>query len=116
MKDDETLRFSRIIQLGWSVGSSYSHAPTLTKSYFVRPNGFQVTADATKFHKCSHEYASSEGRPLDDVLREFMDDVTAAFKAGGRVVAHQEIHFCLSCVCRRASTFPRPASPSAGTE
>ena len=91
MKDDATLRFARVVQLGWVIGGARGDAPAFTKTYFVKPIGFQVTADATKFHNISHEYVFREGRRLDDVLREFMTDVKAACTAGGRVVAHQEL-------------------------
>ena len=60
-----------------------------TKAYFVRPDGFEVADKATNFHKFSHEHVECEGRPLADVLREFMVDVKTACAAGGRVAAHQ---------------------------
>ena len=41
------------------------------------------------FHKISHEQAVQDGNALEDVLREFMADVTHACESGGRVVAHQ---------------------------
>lgn len=89
MKDDHTLGFARIIQLGWAIGEACGDAAVNTKAYLVRPDGFEVAAKATAFHKFSHEHVAREGRPLIDVLREFMLDVQAACADGGRVAAHQ---------------------------
>ena len=89
MKDDDTLGFARIIQLGWAIGDARGDAAVNTKAYLVSPDGFEVAAKATSFHKLSHERVAREGRALTDVLCEFMLDVKAACACGGRVVAHQ---------------------------
>ncbi len=89
MKDDNTLGFARIIQLGWAVGGASGDADVNTKVYIVKPEGFEVTADATNFHGLTHEHVERKGEPLADVLREFMSDVKDACANGGRVSAHQ---------------------------
>ena len=99
MKDDNTLGFARIIQLGWAIGDARGDAAVNTKAYFVSPDGFEVAAKATEFHKFSHEYVAREGRPLTDVLREFMLDVQTACAAGGRVAAHQ-LEFDAGIICQ----------------
>jgi DNA polymerase III epsilon subunit-like protein len=89
MKDEPSLCFARIVQLGWSISKAHVAAAAETKVYLVKPDGFDVTPRATQFHKITHERAQAEGRPLTEVLQEFMCDVKGAYASGGRLVAHQ---------------------------
>ena len=89
MKDDATLQFARIVQIGWVMGSSSVDAPTNNKTHYVKPEGFEVTEKATKFHKISNEILNLRGLPLESVLREFMADVKEVCDNGGKIVAHQ---------------------------
>ena len=89
MKDDESLRFARIVQIAWVIGECRNNSEVKSKCIIVKPNGFQVESKATKFHGISHEMASVQGATLEHVLSEFMTDVTNAHKDGGIVVAHQ---------------------------
>ena len=94
LKDDATLRFSRIVQIAWVSGGMCAQTPPATKRYYVRPEGFQIAARATETHHITQEMAMG-GEALSGVLQEFMCDVRAVCDAGGRVVAHQEIvSFC----------------------
>ena len=89
MKDDATLQFARIVQIGWVTGPACIDAPTVHKTYYVEPEGFEVTEKATKFHKISNEILTLSGRPLESVLREFMADVKKVCDNGGKIAAHQ---------------------------
>lgn len=77
---------ARVVQLGWVVGN-ISGEP-VRKERIVRPVGFRVEEKAARFHGISHERAESEGSPLAQVLAEFLDDMLAARRAGGRLVSH----------------------------
>ncbi len=76
----------RVIELGWSVGTLDCEQP-LVKSYLIQPDGFEVSADATEIHSISHSMAVG-GRPLREVLEQFVTDVFPLCKSGARVVAH----------------------------
>ncbi len=80
------LEMLRIIELGWSIGTLDCDSPVV-KSYLIQPNGFIVSTDATEKHNISHEMAVA-GRPLRDVLEEFVSDVFPLCCSGARVAAH----------------------------
>ena len=89
MKDEDSLLFGRIVQLGWTIGAVGLDAPVTTKALLVRPQGFMVSDRAWKKHGITHTMAVQDGGALADVLQEFMQDVKEAVAKGGRVVAHQ---------------------------
>ena len=93
--DDAEIRFQRIVQLGYAIGPV--DAEVTTKKFYVTPEGFEVSAKATKLHGISQETLMAAGKPLEEVLREFMTDVVDACSKGGRVVAHQiEVSFLIN--------------------
>ena len=59
------------------------------KKFYVTPEGFEVSAKANKLHGITQETLMTAGKPLGDVLQEFMNDVIEACRKGARVVAHQ---------------------------
>ena len=89
MRDEATLKFARIVQIAWVVGKAYIDAPVVTKSYLVKPDGFEIATKAINFHHITNEEAAAKGKPLQEVLLEFMSDVKDACMSGGRVCAHQ---------------------------
>jgi len=89
LKEEHVMKFARIVQIGWAIGRANTAAPVCVKTALVQPNGFEVSKDATVFHRISHATAAREGRPLADVLCDFMADISEACSKGGRVVAHQ---------------------------
>lgn len=82
------LEFARIVQIGWAIGRVDEPASACVKTAFVQPDGFQITQDATDFHKITQAFAAQDGRPSADALCDFMADVSEAHSRGGRVVAH----------------------------
>ena len=42
-----------------------------------------------KYHGISQDHASQQGRPLEEVLQEFIADVIEVRARGGRLCAHQ---------------------------
>ena len=88
IKGESTTEFARIVQIGWAIGRADKAAPLRVKTALVKPDGFEISAKATKFHTISHATAAQEGRPLAAVLCDFMADVSEAHSRGGRVVAH----------------------------
>jgi DNA polymerase III epsilon subunit-like protein len=76
-----------VVQLGWCCGRFGDGRPTV-KQRLVKPDGFAIDPAATEKHNIPHTRAFAEGGQLAEVLREFLHDVTAASKEGGRLVAH----------------------------
>ena len=72
------------MQLGYAIGPV--DAKVNTKKFYVT---FEVSAKATKLHGISQETLMAAGKPLEEVLREFLSDVIEACRKGARVVAHQ---------------------------
>ena len=88
--DEDNLNYQRIVQLGWVVSKVVVEGElALSKEFLVKPEGFDISTKATGHHKINHSQAVEEGRPLRDVLEEFMRDVIDVHEQGGRVVAHQ---------------------------
>ena len=88
VKGETLVEFARIVQIGWAIGRVDEPASVCVKTAYVQPDGFQITKDATDFHKITQAFATQEGRPLADALCDFMADVSEAHSRGGRVVAH----------------------------
>ena len=88
MKDEASLAYARIVQIGWTIGPASSESPA-TKALYVKPEGFEITPAATKYHRISQQLAEREGVSLSDALQQFMAEVIEAHGKGGRVVAHQ---------------------------
>ena len=82
---EEAVSNLRIVQLGWV--RSGDGAPVI-KTQLIKPAGFVIEPGATDKHHISHEKASEHGLPIQDVLREFLDDVTDAAGEGHRLCAH----------------------------
>ena len=89
LKDEEDIAYGRIIQLGWVIGGTESVTPVDVKTVLVKPgHDMCVSSKATVYHKISQDRLDQQGRPLEEALRMFMHEVTAAYERGARVVAH----------------------------
>ena len=77
----------RIVQIGWAIGG-ISDGDVVVKEYTVKPQDFVISEKAAKYHNISNELAHLEGKPLRDILVEFISDIRSATSKGGRVVAH----------------------------
>ena len=82
----------KIVQIGWAMGEARADSPLLEcEELLVRPEGFVVADRAAAFHGITQEEALAQGRPLRDVLTDFMGMVGRAEALGARlVVRHLE--------------------------
>ena len=82
----------KIVQIGWSLGEAREDAPLLEHAeLLVKPENFVIAEKATALHGITQEAALAQGRPLRDVLTEFMGVVGRAEALGARlVVRHLE--------------------------
>ena len=76
----------RCVQLGWVMGRSESL--DVKKEYLIQPADYIIAKKATEFHKITHAAAEACGRPLRDVLVEFIDDVRELLRRSGRIACH----------------------------
>ena len=79
----------KIVQIGWAMGEVREEASLIESGeHLVRPEGFIVAEKATKLHGITQETALAEGRPLREVLTDFMAMVDRANEIGARIVVH----------------------------
>jgi len=78
---------SRIVQLGWCIWRRESGGME-TKERLIRPDDFQISAKAERYHGISHRLAEEEGLPLGAVLEEFLTDLRLIYDGGGIPVCH----------------------------
>jgi hypothetical protein len=77
---------ARIVQIGWAV---WKHdEPMVVKERLVKPQGYTISAKATRYHGISQAFADSQGMRLRDVLNEFMQEMSELHRAGARIVVH----------------------------
>ena len=78
----------RLVQLAWVV---YDENAELIEqgSRIIRPDGFTISAESAAIHRVTQERAEKEGRPLAEVLDEFL----AAFNSCAVVAGHNVIGF-----------------------
>jgi DNA polymerase III epsilon subunit-like protein len=80
--------FARIVQLGWAVGDANVGAEVVVKSALIQPQGYEISKKASDHHKITQDIALQNGRPLADVLTDFMIDVSQAHSRSARICAH----------------------------
>ena len=90
LKDRSVIERTRLVQIGWATGPADATAPSTTKSFFVQPSGFEVAERIETWSegKITHAIATEKGRPLAEVLQEFMVDIMDEYARGARVVSH----------------------------
>ena len=88
MDPPEDLQYQRIVELGWTLGTSTAtDEEVIVKVRLVQPDGFVISERGYEFHEISNAEANA-GASLSSVLKEFMDDVKTACAKGGRICAH----------------------------
>ena len=86
LADPFALEEARVVRIGWAVHAK-SEGPVV-KEFLVRPAGFEVSISASAMRGITHEDAMARGAPLQDVMLEFMRDISQAHDLGGCLVAH----------------------------
>jgi DNA polymerase III epsilon subunit-like protein len=64
----------RLVQLAWKTFDK-SGSRTNSKSFVIRPVGYEIPVDAQKIHGISTTIARRNGVPVAQVLEEFMDAI-----------------------------------------
>ena len=82
-KSSDFAAWPRLVQIGWAVADANYQVLSVGTS-LVRPDGFLIPPVAVAIHGITTERATSDGRPIVEVLAE----LTAAYAECGQVVAH----------------------------
>ena len=64
----------RLVQLAWQLHDEQGHL-IHARNEIVYPDGFDIPYNSEKIHGISTEKARADGRPLADVLSEFVEDL-----------------------------------------
>ena len=71
-----------LVSISWQI---FDNGHLEVKEHFIiRPDGWTITKESTKFHKITHEMAELVGRPLEEVLKKFKHECRRI----DRLVAH----------------------------
>lgn len=73
----------RIVQIAWLL-TDHQGRPQLAVEAIIRPVGFSIPAGAARVHGITTEQALREGRPLPEVLQQFL----AALRYADTLIAH----------------------------
>ena len=77
----------RMVQLGWCMHMPPS-SDMVEKKYYITPDGFEISKLASSKHHITDECLRKSGRPLREVLAEFLLDVVRIIQCGGAICAH----------------------------
>ncbi len=87
----DTDNWPRLVQLGWILMDDGGNK-LAQHDYIIRPDGFEIPADAARVHGITTERALEEGRDLQEVIDEFMADFDkATFIVGHNISFDQNI-------------------------
>ena len=87
----DTDNWPRLVQLGWILMDDGGNK-LAQHDYIIRPDGFEIPADAARVHGITTEKALEEGRDLTEVIDEFMADFDkATFIVGHNISFDQNI-------------------------
>jgi DNA polymerase III epsilon subunit-like protein len=87
----DTDNWPRLVQLGWILMDDKGNK-LAQHDYIIRPDGFEIPADAASVHGITTEKALEEGRDLAEVIDEFMADFDkATFIVGHNISFDQNI-------------------------
>src|SRR5688572_30511024 len=75
--DEHYKDFPHIVSLAWKTGKKVNH-------HIVKPDGYKIPKEATAIHGITTQHALAQGRPVQEVVCEFLEDAIVAEK----VVAH----------------------------
>lgn len=106
----------RLVQLAWTDGGALN-------CVIVRPEGFEIPAEASEVHGITHEQATTEGEPLADVIGRLLSaSESADFHVGHNIdfdvaIVGAELHrLGLSTAAKLFEQKPRRCTMKVGTD
>ena len=78
----DSYNWPRLVQLAWLMVDKDGNI-LKQKSVIIKPDGFSIPSDASAMHGITTERAQREGRPLNEILNEFMLDLSLAIQVVG---------------------------------
>ena len=85
LTDPETFKRARIVQIGWAIVDERGDVKSSQR--IIQPSGFQITKDASDYHKITQAKAEESGVKFMDAITDFFTDL-ANLNSSYRVVAH----------------------------
>jgi DNA polymerase III epsilon subunit-like protein len=78
------VNWPQLVSLSWSLWDASEGECVKRGSHVIHPQGWTISAESTRIHGITQEYAEKNGSDLTEVLMEFRDDVMGC----NRIVAH----------------------------
>jgi DNA polymerase III epsilon subunit-like protein len=79
---DDSSVWPDLVSISWQL---YDDRELLRKeSHIIKPEGFKIPDESVKFHGITTEFAEVHGKPLNEILIQFAEDVILS----DRIVAH----------------------------
>ena len=107
----DTGNWPRLVQLAWITTDEQGNV-IKRKSEIIRPDGFYIPLESTNIHGITQQQALNNGKPMRDVLQEFMQDLNASERMVGHnisfdrnVVGAELCRLGLSCDSLRKMPF-----------
>jgi DNA polymerase III epsilon subunit-like protein len=91
---------SRVVSIAWMLVRATDHVVVWEDKGLVRPEGFDIPAQATAIHGITTARALAEGEPFDDIMRRFSTCLS------GEVVGHNvdfDVHVLGAELARRGA-------------
>ena len=79
---EDTFHWPRMVQIAWQVYEKLELAEE--RMAVIKPEGFEISAESSKFHRVTQERAMTEGEPIQEVLKEFAQKI----KEANFIIAH----------------------------
>ena len=76
----------RVVRVGWAFGDFGS--PCHVEEHLILPEGFKISAAATKKHHITNESVVAGGIPLSKALTNMLNDARRLVHQGGRLCSH----------------------------
>ncbi len=83
-------RGARLLQLAYALYDANGLLVREVNTY-VRPSDFAISAESTKIHGITNEFAQKNGRPVQAVLRELERDLGAVYMVIGHNIAFDRL-------------------------
>ena len=86
-KNPQDNSYSRVIQVAW-ISYDEEEKEIGTECYYIKPDGFEISAKATALHGITNEKAKEEGKSLKFVLDKLSTSLKTVKTNDGVVIAH----------------------------
>jgi len=72
-EDDGSVIYPRISQISWIITKTDGEV-RVSRDFIIKPNGYEISANATSVHGITNEYANEVGVPIEKVISLLIKD------------------------------------------